>query len=174
LDFGLTTMSRPLSFAGPIVLRLAVSSTTEDLDLFAALRAFDPDGREVIFTGAHEPVPVALGWLRASHRKLDAARSTQWRPYHSHDVVEKLVPGEVYGLDVEIWPATLVLPPGYRLVLTIRGCDLVVTPPGRIRHDDPVDRPPAVFGGTTTVHTGGPHDSHLLLPLLPEGEGDPP
>jgi hypothetical protein len=34
-------------------------------------------------------------------------------------------------------------------------------------HDDPIDRPPGLFAGTNTVHTGGPHPAYLLLPVLP-------
>ena len=36
------------------------------------VRVFAPDFREVTFQGALDPnTPVAQGWLRASHRKLD-------------------------------------------------------------------------------------------------------
>ncbi len=40
------------------------------------LRAFGPDGKEVDFQGALDPrTPLAQGWLRASHRKLDPEKS---------------------------------------------------------------------------------------------------
>jgi hypothetical protein len=35
-------------------------------------------------------------------------------------------------------------------------------------HDDPDDRPPEIFGGTTTIHLGPGRPSHLLLPVIPE------
>jgi hypothetical protein len=36
-------------------------------------KVYTPDLREVVFIGAIDPhTPVAQGWLRASHRKLDA------------------------------------------------------------------------------------------------------
>ena len=74
--------------------------------------------------GALDPnTPVAQGWLRASHRALDPARSMPYRPYHSHGRVDPLVPGETYELEVEIWPTSIVIPAGYRLALTIRGSD---------------------------------------------------
>jgi predicted acyl esterase len=137
------------------------------MDIFAVVRMFDQNGQEAVFTGAHEKVPVALGWLRASHRKLDAMKSKPWRPYHSHDEIQKLVPGEVCELDVEIWPTSMVYPKGYRLVLTIKGHDFVVTPPGRMLHNHIEDRNPAEFGGKNTLHTGGVHTSFLLMPLIP-------
>ena len=41
-----------------------------------------------------QPVPVAKGWLRASHRKLDPERSLPYRPYHRTDERLWLKPGE--------------------------------------------------------------------------------
>lgn len=168
LSFSTPPFEEEMEFTGPVTLRLWISSSTPDADLFAVLRVFDPDGQEATFVGAHERVPMALGWLRASHRKLDPARSQPWRPWHSHDEVQKLVPGEVYPLDVEIWPTSMVFPKGWRLVLTVQGHDFIVTLPGRMRHDHPADRPAEEFGGRTTVHTGGAHASQLVLPLIPK------
>ena len=52
--------------------KLFVSSSTSDADLFLVLRVFSADLKEVVFQGAIDPhTPIAQGWLRASHRKLD-------------------------------------------------------------------------------------------------------
>jgi aminocarboxymuconate-semialdehyde decarboxylase len=67
--------------------------------------------------------PVGQGWLRVSHRKLDPDLSAEYRPYHAHDQIQPLVPGEVYQADVEIWPTSLIVPAGYRIALTVRGRD---------------------------------------------------
>jgi predicted acyl esterase len=167
---------------GPAAAKLFVSSSTSDADIFVVLRAFDARGREIDFQGALDPhTPIGNGWLRASHRRLDAGISTPWRPYHTHDRAEPLAPGQVYGLDVEIWPTSIVLPAGSRLALTVLGRDFerpgpaqeirsFVTPfrgSGPFVHTDPGDRPPAVFRGRHTVHTGGPHQSYVLLPIIP-------
>jgi hypothetical protein len=98
---------------------------------------------------------------------VDAARSQPYRPWHVHDEVQKLVPGEVYPLDVEIWPTSMVFPKGWRLVLTLQGHDFVVAAPGRMLHNDPRDRPEAEFGGDNTLHTGAEHESYLLMPVIP-------
>lgn len=171
VSFTMAPLSSPLEITGPILLRIWISSSTVDADLFVALRAFAPDGEEVVFTGAHEPTPVTRGWLRASHRACDARRSTPWRPFHKHDAVEPLAPGEVYLLDVEIWPTSLVLPPGYRLMLTVQGHDILTAGAGRIQHNDPSDRDPSIFGGRQTIYTGGARASHLLLPIIPNDHG---
>ena len=125
---GITFLTPPLELeteiTGPSALKLFVSSSTRDADIFAILRVFSPDMKEVVFQGAIDPhTPIAQGWLRASHRKLDRKLSKPWRPYHSHDENQPLKRGEVAELDIEIWPTCIVVPSGYRLALTVRGRD---------------------------------------------------
>jgi uncharacterized protein len=174
VTFSTAPLDRPLEFAGPIKAKLFVSSSTDDMDLFATLQAFGPDGKEVTFFSAVEPkAPVSQGWLRVSQRKLDAERSTEWQPWHTHDEAHKLKPGEIVEVDLEIWPASAALPAGYRLALTLQGKDF--ERPGEpgpqkgsgwFLHDDPRDRPPASFGGTHSVYSGGGRTSYLLVPSI--------
>ena len=186
LGDGVTFLTPPLAketeITGPIAARLAISSSTRDADLFLVLRVLSPNLKEVVFQGALDPhTPIAQGWLRASHRKLDAKLSQPYRPYHTHDEVQPLKPGEVYALDIEIWPTSIVVPAGYRIALTVRGRDYVYpggsggrlsnmknefTGCGPFLHDDPRDRPVAVFGGTTTIHFGQERDNYVLLPVI--------
>jgi predicted acyl esterase len=174
VTFSTPPLAHPLEFAGPIKAKLWVSSSSNDMDLFATLRAFDPQGKEVTFFSAVEPrAPVSQGWLRVSQRKLDPKRSTEYQPWHTHDEAEKLKPGEIVEVDLEIWPASAALPAGYRLALTLQGKDF--ERPGEpgpqkgsgwFLHDDPRDRPPDAFAGTHTVHSGADRRSYLLLPVL--------
>jgi uncharacterized protein len=174
VTFSTAPLERDLELAGPVVAKLWVSSSTDDMDVFATLRAFGPDGREATFFSATEPkAPVSQGWLRVSHRRTDPRRSTEWQPRHTHDALEPLVPGEVYEIDVEIWPASLALPAGWRLALTLQGVDFqrpgeagAQRGSGWFLHDDPEDRPPARFHGRHTVHSGPARPAHLLLPVL--------
>jgi uncharacterized protein len=187
LGDGVTFLGRPLEedteITGPLAARLHLSSETADADLFLVLRAFAPDMKEVTFQGALDPhTPVAQGWLRASHRKLDPARTRPWRPWHAHDERQPLVPGQAYPLDVEIWPTCVVVPAGYRLALTVRGRDYqypggagaglgtfspTFTGVGPFLHDEPRDRPPDVFGRNVTLHCGPASPAHVLLPVIP-------
>ncbi|MGH6820249.1 MAG: CocE/NonD family hydrolase C-terminal non-catalytic domain-containing protein, partial [Methylocella sp.] len=184
---GVTFLTPPLlkdtEITGPIAAKLWVSSATEDADLFLVVRAFTPDLKEVTFMGALDPhTPIAQGWLRASHRKLDQALSPPYRPYHTHDEIQKLKPNEIYELDVEVWPTCVVVPEGYRVGLTVRGRDYewpggtvkglgnlnaVFTGVGPFRHNDPRDRPAAVFGGDVTLHVGADRQAYVLLPIIP-------
>ena len=183
---GVTFLTEPLpaetEITGPSAAKLFVSSSTNDADLFLVLRVFDPAGKEVTFQGALDPhTPVGQGWLRASHRKLDSKLSTPYRPYHTHDEVQPLTPGVPAELDIEIWPTCIVIPAGYRIGLTIRGKDYELDEPpgflsnigkpmrgcGPFLHDDPDSRPPAIFGGKTTLHFGPNQEAYLLLPVIP-------
>jgi predicted acyl esterase len=181
---GIVFRSAPLSEAteitGPVAAKVFLSSDTEDADVFACLQVFDPDGDEITFQGSNDPrTPIGLGWLRASHRKLDPARTLPYRPFHTHDEAQPLTPGEPVELDIEIWPTCLVIPAGCRIALMLRGRDYdngaELVPGARyplrgigpFRHDDERDRPPAVFGGTNTLHFAAGQESYLLLPVIP-------
>jgi predicted acyl esterase len=179
LSEGVTFWTAPFEsdteFTGYVAAKLYVASSTADMDIFLTLRIFDPDGKEVTFVGANDPqAPVSQGWLRASQRKLDPAKSTPYRPWHPHDEEQKLIPGENYEVEVEIWPTSIVYPAGYRMALTVSGTDFarpeaegLMKGSGIFMHDDPIDRPPEEFGGTNTLHTGAEQASHLLLPRIP-------
>ena len=187
LGDGITFLTEPLEkdteITGPSALKLFVSSSTRDADLFAVLRVFTGDLKEVVFQGAIDPhTPIGQGWLRASHRKLDKKLSTSYRPYHSHDKEQPLRKGEVVELDIEIWPTSIVVPAGCRIGLSIRGKDYVYGGPsggklsnfkneltgcGPFLHDDPRDRPADVFAGVTSLHFGRDKQPYLLLPIIP-------
>ena len=168
VDLSTAPFERETELCGPITARLWVSSSTTDMDIFATLRMFAPNGKEVVIVGAHEPTPISKGWLRVSHRKLDPERSLPYRVFHAHDEVQKLKPGELYPVDVEIWPTSMVFPRGYRLVLTLQGRDFEFPgTPGRMLHNHPQDRDAVELGGTNTIVTGGARESYLMLPIIP-------
>jgi len=188
LGDGVTFVTEPMrasvEITGPVAVKLQISSSTEDADIFVVLRVFAPDMKEVVFQGALDPhTPVGQGWLRASHRKLDRKLTLPFRPYHTHDEKQPLTPGEVYGLDIEIIPTSIVVPKGYRVGLSVRGRDYIYpgglggrlsnmknefTGCGPFLHDDPRDRPVAIYGGKTRIHLGGGRENFLLLPIIPE------
>ncbi len=187
LGDGVTFLASPAEtdteITGPIALKLFVSSSTVDADIFAVVRVFSPDLKEVVFQGAIDPhTPVAQGWLRASHRRLDKKLTLPYRPYHTHDRPDPLKPGKPVELEVEIWPTSILVPASYRVALTIRGKDYEyggasggklsnfkneLKGCGPFLHDDPIDRPARIFGGTTTLHFGRDMGAYLLLPVIP-------
>jgi uncharacterized protein len=176
-------MATETEITGPMAAKLFVASSTTDADLFLIVRVFDPQGTEVTFMGSTDPnTPIANGWLRASHRRLDAARTLPYRPYHPHDRVQPLTPGDVYECDVEIVASCIVVPAGWTLALTVRGKDYEyegelsefaktfhygTRGTGGMTHADPDDRLPATFDNRVTVYSGGDRQSWLLLPIIP-------
>ena len=182
LTFSTPPLREELEITGPVAAKLWLSSETTDADVFLVLRVFDPAGKEVTFIGSNDPrTPVGLGWLRASQRKLDAERSRPYRPWHTHDEEQPLTPGTAVELDIEIWPTCIVVPPGYRLALTVRGKDYeydgtdagVANAPypmkgvGPFTHTDPRDRPTRIFGGRNTLHFAAGKMPYVLLPIIP-------
>ncbi|MCL4393900.1 MAG: CocE/NonD family hydrolase [Chloroflexi bacterium] len=186
LGEGVTFTTGPLAqeteITGPVAVKLFLSSSTVDADVFATLRAFDAAGKEIDFQGALDPhTPIGQGWLRASHRKLDDKLTTRYRPYHTHDHIQPLVMGQVYELDVEIWPTSVVLPAASRIALTLQGKDFerpgesrqpgsFVNPfrgSGPFTHTNPQDRPREIFDNVQTLYGGGSRQSYLLLPIIP-------
>jgi putative CocE/NonD family hydrolase len=162
VSFETQPFSQDIEITGPVVLNLFVSSTTEDMDVFATIRNIAPDGNDVWEIGQQQqPVPVAKGWLRASHRKLDPALSLPYRPYHTHDERQWLTPGEKVELNVEIWPTCMVFRKGHRLRLDIQPRDGVGSAPYTHYSAD-------YNTGENTIYTGGSTASHVLLPVIPE------
>ncbi|MDF3308175.1 CocE/NonD family hydrolase C-terminal non-catalytic domain-containing protein [Rhodococcus sp. T2V] len=184
-DFWTEPLTEVLKITGPASARVRLTSTTTDADLFVTLRVQDPDGNEVSLVSAiDEHGVLAVGWLRASHRELDHGRSLPHQPWHPHTRTLPLTPSRPVDLDVEIWPTSLVVPPGYRLGVTLSGSDFQMPGDGPwpvaygieqrgngvFVHDDPHYRPAGIFDGVTTVHTGPASGTSILLPVIPAQE----
>ncbi len=93
-----------------------------------------------------------------------------------------LVPGEVFELDIEIWPTCIVAPAGYRIAVSVRGKDYefpggvggpgirqlgAFTGVGPFRHNDARNRPASIYDGEVTLHFGPDRPAHVLLPVIP-------
>ena len=97
---------------------------------------------------------VTMGWLKASHRALDAGRSGPLAPYHTHEDPQPLEPGKVYELDVEIWPTCWVFKAGHRMRLELMSFD----GQHHIGH----------LRGTDTFHHDTQRPSHLSFQVVPK------
>ncbi len=133
------------------------------MDIFATLRNIGPDGKDVWEAGQQgwDEMPVAKGWLRVSHRKLDPGKSLPYRPYHAHDERQWLAPDEAVECHVELWPMCMVFKKGHRIRLDIQPRDGVGASAYRHYHAD------YNIGARNTVHTGGARLSYLMLPVVP-------
>jgi predicted acyl esterase len=158
---------------GPIAAYLHASSSVDDASWVVSLYDVFPDGRKFFLT---------RGWLKASHRALDAARSTPWRPYHTHRKPTPIQPGAVEEYAIEVMPIAHMFRAGHRLGIEISGDEHSLVDGGRgwlasllpterelidelmfQRFHTPhaMDRRPK----TLTVHHGADYPSYVLLPV---------
>ncbi|WP_052508052.1 CocE/NonD family hydrolase [Sphingomonas hengshuiensis] len=153
--------------SGHAMLRLWVEAEgADDADLFVALQKLDAAGAPVgmTFYAFFEDGPVALGWLRASHRETDPERSTLLQPFHPHLREQPLEPGSAVPLDIEFWPGATRFEAGESLRLVIQGRDIYADGAPNLpfaRHQDTRNQ------GTHVLHSGPGRESHLLLPVIP-------
>lgn len=113
------------------------------MDLFVSLRHFAPDGAEILYTGSMgEGVPATKGFLRLALRKTNPQHPHHrpWQPHRDYTAADVLpvVCGEVYPVDVELWPTNLVVAAGGRLSFEISSRDTDGS--GVFMHTDPQDR----------------------------------
>jgi uncharacterized protein len=148
---------------------------SDDMDLFVLLQKLDADGEtlEQFNVPNQGPQMDALtrtgaailkykgsnGRLRVSMRHLAAAESTDAIPVHSFDRVEKLTPGQIACVDIDLFPIGLALRSGERLRLILSGEHLLGSVmPG-------TDNLPNANTGRHIIHTGGQFASYLQLPV---------
>lgn len=159
------TFDRDTEIAGYAKVRLWMSAEgADDLDVFVYLTKLHANGAEQlpqVVTGRYHA--GANGRLRASLRELDEIRSTESEPFHTFRSVQKLAPGEIVLLEIDLWPYAIRFHAGESLQLRVNGVDLLVRP-------EFPDLPaiPTINSGRHVVHTGGEHDSHVVLPITDE------
>lgn len=144
---------------GPLALYVNASVTSGDGDFIVVVRDMNPDGTGFTLT---------RGWLRASHREVDEAKSHPWRPFHPHINPQPVPEGEVLEYAIEIQPIANVFQAGHRLRLEIWPCDWMSS---KEEYEWPL------FWGYThhvpygkdmdyEIHHDRRYQSHLLLPVV--------
>ncbi|GAB3848396.1 CocE/NonD family hydrolase [Dactylosporangium cerinum] len=147
----------------------------DDMDLFVLLQKLDAHGTPLqAFTTPNQgPMVQDLtergatilrykgsdGRLRVSLRHLDETLSTADVPAHSFDRVEKLAPGGIVDVEIDLLPVGLVFHPGEQLRLVVSGRNLLGTMMPRLVEYTPAN------SGQHVIHTGGAHASYLRLPV---------
>jgi hypothetical protein len=161
LTFTSAPLVHDLEIAGPIKLTLFASSTRDDADFFVKLSEQMPQSAEDRGK-ALNPASywITKGWLRASHRALDAAKSTKMEPYHSHDKPEPIEPGKVYRFDISVEPMAHRFKKGNRIRLEIVNGDSAVTDVLWTHY-----YVPSKIGADTIYHSAE-HPSALVLPVM--------
>jgi putative CocE/NonD family hydrolase len=161
LTFTSAPLPHDVEVTGPIVLKLYASSTAIDTQFIVKLSDQHPQDGAARSRGEQPSfTPVSKGWLKASHREKDEARSTPVRPFYTHTNPQPLAPGEIYQFDIEVLPISYVFKQSHRIRLELANGDSPVTD-GVFSHPY---HPTQI--GTDTIHHDGAHASCLMLPVI--------
>lgn len=149
----------------------------DDMDLFVLVQKLDANGTHLQqFTVPNRGAVMqdlteygcsvlrykgSNGRLRASMRHLDEVHSTDEIPVHSFDRVEKLEPGQVVALEIDLTPVGMLFHPGEQLRLVVSGRNTLGPMMPMVRDYEPRN------SGQHVVHTGGSRPSYLQLPVQP-------
>jgi predicted acyl esterase len=147
---------------GYMKLRLWVEAQGhDDMDLFIAIQKLDENGEELPVHVLEEPHPGAWGKMRVSRRELDEELSTKFQPVQAHQKEEKLSPGEIVPVDIEIVPHSRFWHKGQQLRVLVSG--------HYIRDENWFE--PLIWDadnkGQHVIHSGGKYDSYLQIPVIP-------
>jgi len=139
------TLSEGLEVTGPVRARIYFSTDVEDTDITVKLLDVLPDGR------AHN---ITEGIARAKYRNS----------YRSPDPLE---PGEIYALDVELFPTSNWFAPRHRIRVEVSSSDFpnFARNLGHINSDTGSE----IRAARTQIHHSPEYPSHIVLPVVPEG-----
>lgn len=146
---------------GYMKLRLWVEADGhDDMDMFINIQKLSTKGEWVPVTVFGEPHPGAWGKMRVSHRALDEEQSTDYQPVQSHLKEEKLRPGEIVPVDIEIVPHSRIWHKGQYLRVQVAGRYI------REGWFEPLTWDTDNHG-KHIIHSGGEYDSYLQIPVIP-------
>ena len=132
----------------------------DDMDLFINVQKLSTTGEWLPITLFGEPHPGVWGKMRVSRRKLDEKLSTDYNPVQAHTISEKLEPGQIVPVDIEINPTSWFWHKGQQIRVQISG---------RYIREDWFE--PLMWDtdnkGRHLIYTGGKYDSFLQIPIIP-------
>lgn len=113
-----------IHIVGPAEVTLHLTSTAMDTHIQVRLSDLAPDGSSSV---------VSVGWLLASHRVIDEARSTPSEVVHDHTRPVPVEPGEPFAVRFSLFPFAQLLKKGHRLVLEIGSDPKLLAPEAKDR-----------------------------------------
>jgi putative CocE/NonD family hydrolase len=152
-------LKKSLTVVGPGSVDVWLRSSAADTDIQVTLSEIHPDGQETY---------VQSGYLRASHRKLDDARSTPTHPVQTH-LLEDAAPlpaGEFVPVRVELYATAHLFRTGSRIRVSLEA-------PGGDRVAWAFDTPPTDGQVVNEIARGGKRASKLVLSVVPTSKDIP-
>lgn len=160
------TVPQDTEITGPMSLRLFVEvSGADDVDLFVGVEKWR--GSDYVpFEGSYGfgRDRITTGWLRASMRALDEARSRPFEPVPKFVAREPLRPGQVVPVDIALGPSATLFRAGEQLRLVLAGRWLWPRNPLTGQFPTAYERGPR---STCTLRWSPDQPAHLLVPVIP-------
>jgi putative CocE/NonD family hydrolase len=170
-------LPRDTLVAGPMVLNLFASIDQDDTNWIVVVSDVGPDVSVRTAREGERDVPkdlpereVTRGWLKASNRALDPARSKPWKPWHrlTREARQKVTPGEIVEYAIEVLSSANLFKAGHRICVDICAMDV----PTGVGGATNVEYISYHVGSSKTVLHKVYHDeqrpSHILLPVIPQ------
>ncbi|MFH1651033.1 MAG: CocE/NonD family hydrolase [Chloroflexota bacterium] len=152
LAFSSEPLKEDLRVWGPLSAHIYGSSTSMDTGWFVRVNDISPEGQST---------PLSMGVLKASYRKVNAAKSRPGMPYHDYQNPETPEPGKVYLYEFDLIPVFHTFKKGHKIWIQVASNDLeILTTFATMFASDML--PPC----ENKVYHDAEHPSHLLLPVV--------
>jgi uncharacterized protein len=159
------TLDADTEITGPMAVRLFVEvQGSDDVDLFVGVEKWRGQSY-VPFEGSYGfgRDRITAGWLKASMRTLDEARSRPFEPVPALDARRPLQPGEVVQLDIPLGPSATLFRAGEQLRLVVAGRWLWPRSPLTGQFPSAYEPGPHC---TCTLRWGPDYLARLLIPVI--------
>lgn len=150
-------MTADLTLLGAPQVTFYASLQHDDADFVVDLHDLYPNG-DVQY--------LQRGFLRASMRAIDPARSRPDAIRHAFTRRDPLIPGKIYEITLSLPPIGAVIREGHRLELTIMAPSPIAQPDWGFH--------PSGQPGRITVHHDADHPSVLRVPVIPGAKAQGP
>lgn len=159
LNYDSEPMPEDYYINGPIQADIWLESNVTEAVLSVRIDEVSPNGLEVL--------PISNGLLAASVRAVDESKSRYIKgemiqPHHylTKEEAQPVVPGEVFKMQVEIFPTSAIIREGHSLRVSIAPSNQAQGIMNNIQKENSA-------GGITTIHNSPDYPSSIIVPTVP-------
>jgi len=159
LNYESAPMSDDYYINGPIQADIWIDSSVTEAVVSVRVDEVSPDGSVVL--------PLTNGLLAATSRSVDESRSRYLdgemiQPFHylTAENAAEVVPGEVFKMQIEVFPTSAIIRKGHRLRISI-------SPSNQAQGIMNIPQQENAVGGVTTIHNSPEYPSSVVLPIVP-------
>lgn len=164
LKYTMAPFEKDVEITGPVAIDIYAAIDVNDGNFTAKIWDKSPDGSRLL---------LSLGYLRASHRKLDKAKSKPWMPVNNHTKPEPVEPNKIYNYKFELAPISNVFKSGHNIEIEIKAMDqqyysfTETASLPRLYTSGRVAGPhPSAIPTIYNIYHDKNYDSHILLPII--------